>query len=363
MHRAALTRKLTMDALISPRRRELIAGIGAFGAVALAGCDRTAAPDGALVRLTGATMGSTYTLKIARGTFSPTRLNELHAGVQAALDDVERRMSLYRADSELTRFNRHASAAPFAMSAELFSVFAQAAGISRLSDGAFDVTVAPLVETWGFGTEKRQQIPAAARVQSSRATVGYRSLQLDPQTRRVTKLRPDAQADLGGIAKGFGVDRAARVLDEAGVDHYMLEAGGEVRTRGVNAQSRPWRIGIEEPDAMPQRARRVVPLSGQSLATSGDYRIYFERDGRRYSHEIDPATAAPIAHGLASVSVAASDCMRADALATALIVLGPQRGWALAQREGIAAHFIVRDAQGRLHDRTTDAFASLTASA
>lgn len=351
-----------MDALISPRRRELLAGIGALGTLALAGCERPAARAGTPVLLTGATMGSTYRLKVAHAGFGRARLAELHAAVQAALDDVDHRMSLYRADSELTRFNRHAAGTPFALSADLFRVFAAADAVSRFSGGAFDITVAPLVETWGFGTEKRQQIPLPAQVRSHRDAVDYRALRLDAAARTATKLRPAMQADLGGIAKGYGVDRAARVLDAAGAANYMLEAGGEVRTRGVNAQGRPWRIGIEEPDAMPQRARRVVPLSGRSLATSGDYRIYFERDGRRYSHEIDPATAAPIAHGLASVSVAADDCLRADALATALIVLGPQRGWALAQCAGIAACFIERDAQGRLHDRMTDAFAALTAS-
>jgi len=191
------------------------------------------------------------------------------------------------------------------------------------------------------------------------AAVDYRSLRLDAQQRTATKAQAALQADLGGIAKGYGVDLAARAIEALGLEDYMIEVGGEVRTRGRNAAGQPWQIGIEEPDAVPQRARKVVPLAGLAMATSGDYRIYFEQAGRRYSHEIDPRSAAPIAHGLASVTVVADDCMAADALATALIVLGPQAGWALAQRERLAAYFIVRDADGRLHDRATEAFAVL----
>ena len=139
----------------------------------------------------------------------------------------------------------------------------------------------------------------------------------------------------------------------------MVEAGGEVRTRGRNAEGRPWQIAIERPDAMPQRAHFIVPLSGLSMATSGDYRIYFERGGRRYSHEIDPGTGQPIRHGLASVSVVAPECGYADAMATALIVLGPEKGYALAAARNIAAHFIVREPDGALRDRQTPAFAAL----
>jgi thiamine biosynthesis lipoprotein len=166
------------------------------------------------------------------------------------------------------------------------------------------------------------------------------------------------QADLGGIAQGYGVDAAAAVLDRHGVEHYLVEVSGEVRTRGLNAEGEAWRIGIEQPDAIPQRARHIVPLSGRSMATSGDYRNYFEQNGRRYSHEIDPATGAPISHALASVTVVTESCVRADALATALIVLGPERGPALAEASGLAAQFIVRRGS-ELVDRETQAFAAL----
>ena len=352
-----------MDTLLSPHRRRLLGAFGGFGALALAGCGEEVATAGAArspAQFTGATMGTGYVVKLDGAALPPARLERLADDVQAALDEVDRRMSLYRPGSELGQLNRHPAAVPLALSAELYQVLAAAQRIADLSQGAFDVSVAPLVNAWGFGAEGRRTAPPVDAEARSRM-VGYRSLSLDPQRRAAVKAHSGLQADLGGIAKGYGVDRAALALEAAGVEDYMIEVGGEVRTRGRNADGRAWRIGIEEPGALPQRARFVVPLSGRSMATSGDYRNYFEHGGRRYSHEIDPHTAAPIAHGLASVTVIADDCMTADALATALIVLGPQAGWALATREKIAAHFIVRGADGRLHDRVTEAFAALAA--
>jgi thiamine biosynthesis lipoprotein len=347
-----------MDTILSPRRRGLV--LGAFGALALAGCGRTPATKNSsgYLQFSGSTMGSTYTVKLDAAGQDPAVLSSL---VQAALDDVDGRMSLYRGDSELSAFNRTEAGVPFAMTEGFAAVLTAAVEVSRWSGGAFDVTVAPLVETWGFGPRKARAIPAVTALADGRRRVNWRSLVLDESKRSVTKRHAGLQADLGGIAKGYGVDRVAAALDARGVAHYMIEAGGEVRTRGINAVGEPWRIGIEEPDAMPQRARWAVPLSGKAMATSGDYRNYFIQDGRRYSHEIDPATGVPIQHRLCSVSVVADDCMHADALATALIVLGPDKGKALAERNSVAAQFIERGPNGALTDSMTTAFAALAA--
>jgi thiamine biosynthesis lipoprotein len=350
-----------MDTILSPCRRRLLGAIGGVGALALAGCgerSQVPSPPGAAIRFGGETMGTTYRVKLAGGAISTAKLERVAADVHAALDGVNRGMSLYRPDSELMRLNRHPAATPLPLSKDLFAVLSVGQQVAELSGGAFDVSIAPLVNVWGFGPEKRRAVPAADRVRAGRAAVDFRALRLDPAGRTAAKGHASLQADLGGIAKGYGLDLAARALEASGIEHYMIEVGGEVRTRGRNASGHAWQIGIEEPDALPQRARLVVPLSGRAMATSGDYRIYFEQQGRRYSHEIDPRTAAPIAHGLASVTVIADDCVRADALATALIVLGPQDGWALAERERLAAYFIVRGADGRLHDRATAAFAA-----
>jgi FAD:protein FMN transferase len=359
-----------MDTLISPCRRRLLLGTaGGLGALALGGCG-PAATTAAARSFEGRTMGTGYHVKLAGSTHSPARLESLQADVQSALDGVDHAMSLYRPGSELMRLNRQPAAVPLVLSRGLFDVLATAQQVSELSQGAFDVSVAPLVNAWGFGPDRHRTRPPAAQLQAQlqaqqarQAPAGWRGLHLDAAQRTVAKWHGALQADLGGIAKGHGVDLAAQALDDAGIEHYMVEVGGEVRTRGRNAHGRAWQIGIEQPDAVPQRARRVLPLSGLAMATSGDYRIFFEQAGTRYSHAIDPHTAAPIRHGLASVTVVADSCMRADALATALIVLGPERGLALARRLGLPALFIVREHGGTLRDIETPAFAALAAAA
>jgi thiamine biosynthesis lipoprotein len=278
--------------------------------------------------------------------------------VHDALQAIERLMSTYRADSELSRLNRAPAGTPFPLSAETYAVLALAAEVARDTGGAFDVTVAPLVDAWGFGPSRDRRVVAEEERRALLARVGPDRLALEPSRREAMKARADVAADLSAIAKGYGVDHAARALDALGVANYMVEAGGEVRTRGRNADGAPWQIAIEAPDAMPQRPWFVVPLADRSLATSGDYRIYFEQDGRRYCHEIDPGTGRPIDHGLASVSVVAADCARADALATALMVMGETRGAAFAAERGIAAYFIARDGP-QLRARATPAFAAL----
>jgi len=343
-----------MDSLLSPRRRLFLQGLGA--AALAAGCTQ---PDRPAVQFGGPTMGSTYTVKIAGPRLgAATEAGARHA-VEDALAGVVDRMSAYRDDSELSRFNRHRGAAPFALSADTFAVFRLAQQVSAATAGAFDITVAPVVDAWGFGPGRVERVVDDAEVATLEPRVGWRMLALDEGRATVAKARADVRADLSGIAKGYAVDRAALALEALGIGDYMVEAGGEIRTRGYNADGRPWQIAIERPDAVPQRAHRIVPLSGLAMATSGDYRIYFERDGARYCHEIDPATGRPINHGLAAVTVVAAECGYADAMATALIVLGPARGHALAAELGIAAHFIAREGDGGLREFATPAFAAL----
>ena len=349
-----------MDALISPKRRTLLQALGA--AAMVAGCGEYRVPTATtrpLVHFAGATMGSSFNVKIAGAALSGEREAAARAAVQAAFDDVVARMSTHDAASELSRFNRHASTAPYALSQDTLQVFALARQVSEETAGAFDITVAPLVDAWGFGPSRHATIPATERIRALQPGVGYRLLAVDRAAGAAAKAQPGLAADLSGIAKGYGVDLAAQALERLGHTDFMVEAGGEVRTRGSNAAGRPWQIAIERPDAVPQRAHFIAPLSGHSLATSGDYRIFFERDGRRYSHEIDPATGAPAHHRLASVSVVAADCAYADAMATALFVLGPDRGPALAAARGLAAYFIVREADGSFSNRATAAFEAL----
>lgn len=306
-------------------------------------------------------MGTSYTVKIGGAALGAAGQSLARQAVQRALDDVVRAMSFFDPASELSRFNRHGAGAPLALSRDTFQVLELARRVSLSTAGAFDVTVGPLVDAWGFGPRAIQRIPHEEERRALAPRVGFERLGFDERNRTVTKARPDVHADLGGIAKGFGVDQAARALDALGIGHYLVEAGGEVRARGLNAEAVPWRIGIEQPDAGPRSARLVVPLRDLSMATSGDYRIYFERDGRRYCHEIDPDTGLAIQNGLASVTVVARECAFADAMATALMVMGPRAGYAHCVEHGIAAHFILRRADGALLDRATPAFAALGA--
>lgn len=355
-----------MDAMLTTRRRavSLIGAGAALAAGALGGCARRETAATPLL-LRGSTMGSTWNLRIA-GRTAPGLEAVARQAVQGAFDAVVARMSTFDAMSEVGRFNRHAAVTPFELSADTLAVLARAQEVAGASGGAFDVTVAPLVAAWGFGAgaAERGTAPPGAELAARAASVGWQQLTLQDGAAR--KAHPALAIDLSGIAKGHAVDRAATALEALGVERYMVEAGGEVRTRGLNAEGRPWQIGIERPDAWPPVAHRVVPLTGLALATSGDYRNFYEAGGRRVHHEIDPATRAPAGLGLgtlASVSVAHAECMTADAWATALFVLGRERGLALAAREGLAAHFIERDGRGGFVEQASPAFAALLAGA
>src|SRR5512137_1392135 len=226
-----------MDAILSTQRRRLLAGLGGSAALALAGCGRPA--GNAAAHFSGETMGTSYNVKVARWSL-PDRLSELQQAVQAAFEGVDRRMSLHRADSELNRFNRAQSG--MALSDELWGVVAAGQEVASATDGAFDMTVAPLVVRWGFGPAPRGSIPQPDEIRVIRARTGHRAVLLDRARQIAFKVQAGLELDLGGIAKGYGVDLAAAALDAAGAEHYMVEAGGEVRTRGVNAEGQAWRI-------------------------------------------------------------------------------------------------------------------------
>ena len=352
---------MTTDTCIA-RRTALAAGLGSFALLA-AGCGErglffTPAARGEYT-FHGLAMGSSYTVKIATAGLSGATLDAAQEQVGAALADVVARMSHYEADSEVSRLNRQPIGAPFAVSAPTLRVFEVAGTVRAASGGAFDIAIGRAVDEWGFGPSERprQALPASA-VQALQRLQRHAALALDPRAGTLTRHAP-VLANLSGIAKGFGVDRAALALERLNITDYLVEVGGEIRTQGRNAQGRPWQLAIERPDAMPQRAMRIVPLAGKSLATSGDYRNFFMHAGRRYSHEIDPHSAEPVRHALASVSVVADNCTHADAWSTALFVLGPERGFAVAAKQGLAAHFVVRRPDGSFAETVTAAFAAL----
>ncbi len=291
----------------------------------------------------GETMGTTYTIKLTALPGEAT-LSELQSEVDQTLVRINQLMSTYLTDSELSRLNRHPNSDWFDVSPETAQVSSVALRLNRDTGGAFDPTISPLVDLWNFGPEPAaQRIPTPAEIAQTMESVGPDLLEVQVSPPAIRKRKPSAQLDLSGIAKGYAVDRLAELLKHRGVEAFMIEVGGEVRVQGQRGPDRGWIIGIEAPDDQRRSLAKAVRLEDRSLATSGDYRNFFVKDNVRYSHLIDPKTGSPIAHRLKSVSVIHSSCMEADALATALIVMGPDEGYQFAVEHDLAALFFVTD--------------------
>jgi len=307
-----------------------------------------------VMELRGATMGTFYSIQVVDlpPKIKPTRLR---GRIEAELELANALMSTYRDDSELSGFNRSRTTDWFAVSPALAKLVKEALWTSEVSDGAFDVTIGPLVNLWGFGPGGGSgTLPADAEIVRAKAHVGYRKLSVRSNPPALRKSEPTLYLDLSAIAKGYSVDRLAELLDATGIANYLIEVGGELRVRGYNGQSLPWRIAVERPDPRGRTVHKIlVPRSG-AIATSGDYRNFFEQDGKRYSHTIDPKTGYPVTHRLASVTVLAPQTTRADALATAFLVLGPQAGFNLAESLRIPTLFIVRAPEGYSELQTND---------
>lgn len=329
-----------------------------------------ALPDGTIQTLHGATMGTSWS---ARLVTDAARLPELHHVIQSALDDVVAQMSHWEASSDLSRFNRALPGTWQVLPEAFFTVLDCAIAIARDSAGAYDPTIGTLVDLWGFGP-RGAQVPVSApppghAIEQARAACGWQRVTLDHATRRAQQ--PGGLAlDFSSIAKGFGVDHAAQALERAGVRSYLLEVGGELRGFGAKPDGTPWWVELERPPVETSEARTeshtdacsgpqsrplaasrselpagrtpqtdIVALHGLSVATSGDYRRYFEHDGVRYAHTLDPRTGYPVQH-TSSVTVLHPSCMVADALATLLTVLGPDAAPAYAERCGLAARML-----------------------
>ncbi len=304
--------------------------------------------------ISGETMGTTYHVRYvsANPQHNPERVKE---AVDAVLVQVNARMSTYDPNSELSRFNQRLQTTPVVISRALEQVLRRALEIAVESDGALDVTVGPLVNLWGFGPQARpEKVPTDAELAAIRERVGYQLLTLE--NHQISKQVPELYVDLSTIAKGYGVDRVALLLEQLEIQNYLIEIGGEMRMKGSKPGAEPWRIAIEKPISTERSVQRVVELADAAVATSGDYRNYYERDGVRFSHIIDPHTGKPIQHNLVSVTVITSNCMDADAYATALTVMGPQRALEFAEQKQLAVLLITREEDG-FKEHTSTAFA------
>lgn len=330
----------------------------ALGAFVLLGLPLQAAE---VVALAGRAMGTTWSAKWVAPAV-PLDPGVVEKRIVARLEELENRFSSYRPGSELSRFNATGGTDWFPVSAELAQVALEARTISELTGGAFDVTVDPLVRLWGFGPAGRgPALPTAASIAAARNRVGW--LQLDARLTPAALRRTSegVTADFSSIAKGFATDVLSALLADSGAANHLVQIGGDLRACGRDATGGPWRAGIETPAAELSRVAIVVSLRAQALSTSGDYRNFFFQDGRRYSHLIDPRTGWPATGALAAVSVVHASSARSSALATALFVLGPDDGFALAQRLGLACVFLVRDPTGPGYTRrATPEFESLS---
>ena len=315
----------------------------------LAGCGQPEAEDEP-VKLQGQAMGTTWQVTLRE---LPDHSSEeaIQKEIEATLERIESLASHRRADTPVSRFNRTLDTQPFPVSSELLAILKTAERIHHKTEGAFDVTVAPLVNLWGFGPieETRGKIPKDEEIENALASMGQDKLELLPQS-SIRKTRSDLQLDLSALAKGYAIDQVAQRLDELGAMHYLIELGGELRAKGNGSKGKGWQVGLERPemDANTTKIHRVITLENAAVATSGNYRLAFTDPdtGQAYSHIIDPRTGRPADNHLIAGSVIASTAMEADAWATALLVLGSEKGLQLAKQENLAALFVERDPSG-----------------
>jgi thiamine biosynthesis lipoprotein len=308
----------------------------------------------------GRTMGTTYHIKVISGVSGG--VNGLKEKIDARLDAINQVFSTYIKDSEISRFNGLSTAGEkFQVSDDFMQVMRVARKIYRISEGAWDGTVNPLVDLWSFGPTKRvPQMPPASEIQTLLLKIGFDRIQIiDPNF--LVKNLAAVTLDLNSIAKGFAVDEVSRLISAAGFENYLVEIGGEVYAAGVRPDGKNWRVGINRPqkDAAFNEVYKAVSIYNQAFATSGDYRNFFEIDGVRYSHVIDPRTGYPVSNGMVSVSIIADNCTLADGLATAIMVMGAEKGIALVNRlENVECFIIVEKSDGRLVDLYSAGFAS-----
>ncbi len=305
--------------------------------LALAACK----PEANVLRISGYTMGTTFNV-VAIDKNRQVNDRDARAKIDAALAVVNQQMSNWDTESEISRFNAQTSVSSVVLSPELMGLMHAAEQVHVASEGRFDTTMGPLIELWGFGKEGEKQVPSDAQIAKALARSGHKDTLIVGDT-SLRKKQPKTQVYLAAIAKGYGADQVGQALEMLGITDYMVEIGGDLYASGSNPNGQPWQIGIEKPAALSGGLIDVVGISNLGMASSGDYRNYFEQDGERFSHIIDPVTGRPITHKTASTTVLAENGMLADAWATAMLTLGREKGLMIAEAHNLAVLFIERD--------------------
>lgn len=305
-----------------------------------------------LERFGGPTMGSSYSIQYVRAPSGPAP-EQVQAAVEKILQEIDQHYSTYRSDSIVSQFNQLPGGHCLPMPADMLGLVVFGQQLAEQSAGAFDLTVEPLLDLWGFGPQaRREQVPEPQALAQVRQRVGYRHLRIEPGA--LCKDEP-VQMDFNSIAAGLAVDLIAERLSAMGIENYLAEATGELKAVGRKPDGSHWRVALELPRVDRQIARQVISVDNLSVSTSGDYRNYFEDNGRRYSHTFDARLGRPVAHDLAAVTVLDASALRADGYSTLLLILGSQQGWDFAVAHGIAAILVTR-IEGGFISKATPAF-------
>jgi thiamine biosynthesis lipoprotein len=310
------------------------------------------------IKISGPTMGTTYNITLYPAKDSPLDAKQVQANIDDSLKRINQQMSTWIKDSEISLFNKSESTDWYPVSAEFVGVVEAAQSISRLTNGAFDITVGPLINIWGFDKDFKNNNPDEATIDAAKANTGFQKLEFRLTPPALKKQIPQLQINLSAIAKGYGVDAIAKQLADAGIENYLVEIGGEIRANGSKPNKSLWRIAIEKPTTKERSIQQGLLLDNTGVATSGDYRNYFERGGKRYSHTKNPETGKPITHQLASITVLNKSAMMADGLATAIMVLGEEKAKTFIADNKLNAYLISRDKDGfsNWHNLSDDLF-------
>jgi thiamine biosynthesis lipoprotein len=321
-------------------------GVGVLLLAALAGCEKPVA-ERPMVEIHGRTMGTFYGVKVV-GDF-PGGQAALQTQVDSLLKHYNDEISTYDPKSVLSTFNQQQTTAPFSVSQDMADIVISALRVGQRTQGVLDVTVGPLVNLWGFGPDKRPvKTPTDEQIAAARQRVGIQHLHVDVSAdhAELRKDIPNIYVDLSTVGEGFGADKIAEFLESRGVHNYLVEIAGASRSRGVNAKGEPWKLAIQKPTDELDEVQAIVKPDGRAISTSGSYRNYYELDGQRYSHIIDPATGKPITHRLVSATVITPTALEADGLDTALMVMGPEKAMAFAKQQHLAVYLVIKTDNG-----------------
>ncbi|YCH50880.1 FAD:protein FMN transferase ApbE [Enterobacter sp. SA197] len=314
------------------------------------GCDNTSPKPEQQTVLEGKTMGTFWRVSLPATT--PEQKKALVAKIQTLLDSDDRLLSTWKQDSALMQFNHATTPEPWPVSEAMADIVTMSLRIGAKTDGAMDVTIGPLVNLWGFGPDKQPvKTPTQAQIDAAKAQTGLQHLKVINQTQQqyLQKDLPGLFVDLSTVGEGYAADHLAALMEREGISRYLVSVGGALVSRGMNAQGTPWRVAIQKPTDRENAVEAVVDINGHGISTSGSYRNYYELDGKRISHVIDPKTGRPIEHNLVSVTVIAPTALEADTWDTGLMVLGKEKAQAVARREGLAVYMVSREGDRFTH--------------